>query len=245
MKNNLSRVVRSGFMALLIAASTGLVQAATQPLPPNSNAFGVGYDELAAGWMEWAFGIPVATNPLLDPTGAYGAIGQSGKVWYLSATFGTSATRTLTVPAGTALFLPIVVSLWMNAPELGDAPWSPAQEQVAYDYVRAEADTFASLDLVLEIDGRAVTGLQRFRAASTVGMCVLPEDNVFAVFGYEAGPHECVSDGYWALLPPLTAGTHTVRFGALAADGSLMGVDYNLTIRPRPEVKAVGMKPHP
>jgi hypothetical protein len=49
--------------------------------------------------------IPAANNHLLDTTGEDCAAAQSSNVWFLVGTFGSgSATRTCTVPTGTALF---------------------------------------------------------------------------------------------------------------------------------------------
>ncbi len=153
MKRRYSRISLSGGLALLLAAAAGLAQAGSGPLPPNSHAFGKGYDEHATGWLEWALAAPAPTNPILDTDGSYGAMGQSGKVWYLAGTSGGAATRSLTVPTGTALFFPIVNSFWVNTPELGDPPWSDAQEAYARAVLAVDVDT--SQNLVLEIDGKS------------------------------------------------------------------------------------------
>jgi hypothetical protein len=233
-------------LALLLATATGLAQAGSGPLPPNSHAFGKGYDEHATGWLEWAMAAPAPTNPILDPDGSYGAMGQSGKVWYLAGTSGGTASRSLTVPAGTALFFPIVNSYWVNLPELGDAPWSDAQEAFARAELAAVVDT--SQNLVLEIDGKSYAVTPEFRVPSTVGNCVLPVNNLFVYFGYPAvtaGPHECVSDGYWALLPPLSVGKHTIRFaGGFAKGGFALDVTYQITVKPRQKLGKSAMSPH-
>ena len=128
MRGKYSRIVWSGALALLLAAMTGLAQAGPKPLPPNSHAFGKGYAELTAEWVEWILAIPAAVNPLFDDDGEFAAEGQSGKVWFLVGNAGGVTTRTVTVPTGTALFFPIVNYLWVNTPEFGDPAWSPEQE---------------------------------------------------------------------------------------------------------------------
>jgi len=82
---------------------------------------------------------------------------------------------------------------------------------------------------------------------STVGNCVLPPDNIFVYFGFDviAGPHECVVDGYWALLPPLSVGKHTIRFaGELASSGTALDVTYHITVKPRQKLAKSAMSPH-
>ena len=82
---------------------------------------------------------------------------------------------------------------------------------------------------------------------STVGNCVLPADNLFVYFGYAviAGPHECVADGYWALLPPLSVGKHTIRFaGGFASSGFALDVTYHITVKPRQKLAKSAMSPH-
>jgi len=231
MKNN-SRTVLSALFALLLVVTSDLVRAGPNPLPPNSNAFGKGYAQLAADWLEWVVAIPAPSNPLLDVDGAFAAVGQSGKVWFLAGNVtGGSTTRTVTLPAGTALFFPIVNYFWVNTPEYGDDPWSPAQEAFARGVVAAQVDT--AYNVVMEIDGRPVPSISRLRVASAVGTCIVPDDNIFGI-PFAPVPHECVADGYWALLPPLSDGNHTIHFaGGIASQNFSLDVTYNITVRGR------------
>lgn len=231
MKGKYLRLISSGALALLFVLATGLAQAAPKPLPPNSTAYGKGYAALTADWLEWVLAIPAASNPLLDPDGAFAAVGQSGKVWFLVGTVGGPATRTVTVPAGTALFFPIVNYFWVNTPEYGDPPWSPAQEAFVRSFLAANIDT--AYGLILEIDGRTVPNVNSLRVSGEVGDCTIPDDNIFGV-PFDPVPHKCVADGYWALLPPLSAGNHTIHFaGGVAAVGFSLDVTYHITVRGR------------
>jgi hypothetical protein len=232
MKSRYTRIVFSGALALLLAVMTGLAEAGPNPLPPNSNAYGRGYAELTADWLEWVTSIPSAANPLFDPDGTYAAVGQSGTVWFLVGTTTSGAvTRTVTVPVGTALFFPIVNYFWVNTPEYGDPAWSPAQEADVRDFLAGVVDT--AHDVVLEIDGRPVPNINHLRVSGAVGACTLPDDNIFGV-PFAPGPHECVADGYWALVPPLSAGNHTIHFaGGIAATAFSLDVTYEITVRGR------------
>ena len=69
-------------------------------LPPQSHPHGKTYGEWAAAWWQWALSIPEAQNPVADATGEFAGLGQSGPVWFLAGTFGNSAERTVTIPAG-------------------------------------------------------------------------------------------------------------------------------------------------
>ena len=228
MKGTSTRLLISGFLALSLLMMTAVSQAAKKPLPPTADAYGLGYAELAADWMEWAMAIPAATNPILDPDGSYAALGQSGKVWFLAGTAGGPATRAITVPAGTALFFPVVNFFWVNTPEFGDDPWSPLQEAYARNVLAYYIDMTEAL--VLEIDGESIPNVySRLRFPSTVGMCVFPDDNYY---GANPGEHECVADGFWALVPPLSVGTHVIHFsGHITEAGFALDVTYNITVR--------------
>ena len=135
----------------VLTLSVSIAEAASKPLPPNSNAYGKNLSEWAAAWLQWAFAIP--GDPFYDPTGQYAAYGQStkDKVWFLAGTSGGSAERDITVPTGTALFFPIVNYWWVNTPETGDNPWSPVQEAYARGVAKDYVDTASGLSL--EIDG--------------------------------------------------------------------------------------------
>jgi len=231
MNRTCSTPTLSWMFALLFAVTTSLAQAAPNPLPSNSNAYGKGYADLSANWLEWVLAIPAGSNPLLDPDGAFAAVGQSGQVWFLVGTVGGPATRTVTVPAGTALFFPIVNYFWLNAPEYSDAPWSPDQERDVRNFLAASIDT--TYGLILEIDGRAVPNVDGLRLSGSVGECTLPNDNIFGI-PFDPVPHECVADGYWVLLPPLSVGNHTIHFtGGIASAGFSLDVTYQITVRGR------------
>jgi hypothetical protein len=231
MNRKASRFVLSSLVGLVFAVTTSLAQAAPGVLPPYANAFGKGYDELAADWIVWVSAIPASSNPLFDDDGSYGAIGQGGKVWFLVGTTGGSASRSITVPTGVAVFFPIVNQFWINTPEYGDPPWSDQAEADARALLAEIVNT--AENLVLEIDGKTYPNVYTLRAESPVVMCNLPPvDNIFGVI-LAPVPRECLADGYWALLPPLSVGEHTVRFagGFSYGDGFSLDVTYLVTVK--------------
>jgi len=55
------------------------------------------------------------------------------------------------------------------------------------------------------------------------------------IFGSDLvyNPYHCVADGYWVMLPPLSAGSHTIHFaGGFTSSGFSLDVTYNITVQP-------------
>ena len=52
-------------------------------LPSSSTAFGRTYGAWSAAWWQYVEAQPVASNPLVDPSGAGCRVGQSGPVFFL------------------------------------------------------------------------------------------------------------------------------------------------------------------
>ena len=99
------------------------------------------------------------------------------------------------------------------------------------EFLAATVDT--AQELVLEVDGRPVLNVYRLRVPGAVGARTLPDDNIVGV-PFDAVPHECVADGYWAQVPPLSAGDNTIRFaGGLASSGFSLDVTYEIIVRGR------------
>ncbi|WP_128377354.1 hypothetical protein [Streptomyces cavernae] len=189
-------------------------------VPPWSRYAGRTYGQWGAEWWRWALEIPGSVNPLTDPTGARCGIDQSGPVWFLAGTFGAgSASRTCTLPAGKALFSPIINGFYAERPGV-----------LTYKQLRQELRESIDLDNATyeaTLDGRRLRLSKAFRAASPPPpfRFTLPEDNIFEA-PEAAGPYEGVSDGYWVLLKPLRRGTHVLTF-----HGTAPGVDVSVRYR--------------
>ena len=99
-------------------------------LPPGASAFGHTYGEWTALYWQWVLAQPTPTNPQLDPTGAFAGVAQSGPVWFLAGTFGSSVERNITIPAGKAIFF--TVQPWIFGSGVGDcAPTKPCPPDFA------------------------------------------------------------------------------------------------------------------
>jgi hypothetical protein len=202
-------------------------------VPVNTNAYGNTYGEWSAEWWQWALSIPLAHSPIADTTGADCTQKQSGPVFYLAGTGGPPAvTRKCTVPAGKALFFPILNALW--GASVGDC--APTNSGVACnlaDLRKLAAGSMDSVTLKAVIDGESVENLRQQRVQSPALTITYPADNSAGVPAGSYTPN--VSDGYWLLLPPLPAGKHTIYFKGVITGGPFAGfvveVTYKLTVQ--------------
>jgi hypothetical protein len=192
-------------------------------LPPEAHAFGTTYQQLSVEWWQWALSIPASVNPLVDETGANCAVGQSGRVWFLAGSFGGEINRTCTIPAGRAVFFPVLNIVSLNIPAVETAA------QLQYD-IRGWRG--GAKQLYASIDGVPVQDLSAYSVASPAeGFIVTwPADNFFEL---TAGTRTlAASDGVYLLLAPLSTGTHQLRFGGVeqSAPGTCNGCDGTLDV---------------
>ena len=221
-----------------LAGST-LAQSTGNPgiLPPTSRPYGKTYGEWSAAHWKWVYSLPVDAHPLFD-TAACDA-GQSGRVWFLGGTFTLleqepgvvigNATRDCTVPPGTALFFPIIDAECATA--LGNGTTEEVLRACATDIV----DHVPIADLTCEIDGVPGQNLEIYRKQSpffTWGP--LPENNIAQGSSVElpAGTTSpSVSDGYFLMVAPLSAGTHTIHFaGSVVFIQEQDGFDFTFAL---------------
>ena len=213
-------------LALVSFVPTGAARAAGNVTPMGGT-----YDNWGARWWQWAYSIPAAVNPLFDETGAQCGQAQSGPVWYLAGVANVSGTavRNCAVPAGTALFFPVI-----NAE---DDRLCPANSN-SLQQLRAVAAAFtaSATDMHAEVDGAPIAGIEQNHATaarSPVFQVNFPSDNVFSGCGVARHGRYApfVDDGYYVMIPPLSAGPHTVHFhGSLPAQNFTLDITYHLTI---------------
>ena len=233
MKSKIQPIVRRA--TCLVAVTTccllvGVLQtlAARNPnpgvLPAHSNPHGMSYGDWGAAWWTWALGIPKDQNPLFDTTGEFCHVGQEGPVWFLAGTFGGDATRTCTVPAGKALFFPILNNVYW-APEDLDFIKDELAPLLGWDLTGLTDDEILRLGvnwatdhataLSATIDGVPIVDPWQYRADSSPFTLVLSD--VIEDWGYPPGPRSpSVADGYWIMLRPLPPGQHTINFTSAA-----------------------------
>jgi hypothetical protein len=207
-----------------ILTSLLVVPVAAAQTPQQPRPHGQSYPAWAADWWTWALSQPVETNPVLDTTGEQCAVGQNGRVWFLAGSFSSDpVTRQCSVRAGTGLLIPVINEFYCA---LASDPEEQQTEAYARSQVADVEDTASGLSLT--VDGRPVSRLTY--EESEVFSVVLPADNIFGLpEGTLLDP--CVDAGYYALVPPLSVGEHTLRiegtFGTFTVD-----VTYHITVTP-------------
>jgi hypothetical protein len=216
------------------------VVAATTLIPATTASAQGRYGDLTARWWEWVLAQPAVdvggtnTNPVLDSTGEFAAVGQEdgigpgSKYFFLTGTFGETFTRTVTVPQGKILFFPIFNIETDNA---ADPPTSFTVPELR-TLAAASIDGAIVERLVAELDDEAV---EIFRTTSPAFNYTVPEENsLYDYFGlvgpqFEGTIGPAVGDGYWAVIPPLAPGDYVLEIES-AAPGFTIDVTYNLTI---------------
>jgi len=212
-----------GLVVLFLGASEAR---ASDPVivPPDRSFHGSTYSEWAAEWWKWAYGAPADSNPVLDATGEFADVGQSGAVWFLAGSFGETLTRTVTVPSDKVLFFPILNWVWMG-------PWTLRDGRY---FVESHLDAVLDVgDFSCEIDGVSVSDLESYRTSTARGdeyFIRLPRNNLFGAPAGLEGP--TVDAGIYLMLRPLPAGEHTIHI--FASDDATFTVDvtYDLTVEP-------------
>jgi len=197
------------------------------------------YGEWNARWWQWFFSVPASKNPALLTTEAVDcSVGQSGNDWFLAGRFNGlgRSTHRCTVPVGKALVIPLINSWQDNV---------CVKPPLSVDQLRANAANAVTptKDLHASIDGQPLTNLESHRAVSPVFSYTLPPppDNViFKVFGVRI-PGDCgttnstvtpaVADGFYIIVPPLSAGSHRINFGGSAGSPlTTLDMTYHLTV---------------
>ena len=125
---------------------------------PHATVLGQSIVEWTEDWWTWALQAPLATNPLLDPSGADANVDNDEAVHFIAGTFEGTVKRTFDVPEGKPLLIP-VVNFVANKFDV-DAPTDVEQQKAEIDNT-LEAD-IASVDansLFAEIDGVRIDNL--------------------------------------------------------------------------------------
>ena len=209
-------------VGLMVAVNPAAHAASGDPnpgvLPIHSNAFGNSYGEWSARWWQWVLSIPAGTGHCTE--------GQTGKVWFGAGSFGVTGDDVCTIPAGKAVFLPLLNALFGAA--VFDCeptnPGVPCRESVLREGAAASMD---SVEIEAEIDGVSLRNLTVYRMQSPLFSVTLPEGNIVGVPSGTYFPQ--VSDGYWLMVAPLSAGVHTVHVKGRVTGGVFEGFEAEAT----------------
>jgi hypothetical protein len=197
--------------------------------PLDSKPYGLTYADWTVKWWQWELSISKDNSPANDDTGKNCAQKQEDpNVWFLLGTPGGSATRKCLIPAGKAILFPIlnVECSYVEFPTL-------KTESQLRACAKADQDKVRSLEAT--VDGVKLQNLEKYRVQSPLFSIRLPENNVL---GLSSGNTQVVSDGFWIMLKPLSAGNHEIHFsgslGEITTTSPLnfaTEVLYHLTVR--------------
>jgi hypothetical protein len=206
----------AGLLLLAVAASSSFGQV----LPPNSQPYGVSYQEWAARFWQRLLSLPVDAASYSAPL----SDGQSGQVWLLASPLGSppSATLNFSIPAGKAMLLS-PLTYWV------DNANCPSFTDFTVDELRAQASAVWSLvsETSCTIDGVTVPELTNpqdspYLFDSTVFSYTLPDHDTYPTVlfgatcianGTTIGP--AVAEGEFLMIQPLPVGQHIIHTTAV------------------------------
>jgi hypothetical protein len=204
-------------------------------IPPQARAYGLTYGEWEAQWWRWAYSFPLAQFPPLQSGEFDCSAGQAGSVWFLAGTAGQGpVTRSCSIPAGKALFIPIIT--YLNDYPCPDPNFQPPPGQSLEQFLTEGAA--AIIDLVTQlqvvVDGQPLNDLFTYRTTSRL-FTFTADPSLVAFDSCVTGtPQYGVTDGYAIMLSPLRSGPHTIFIhGVIDFGGGStfeVQVTYNLTI---------------
>jgi hypothetical protein len=220
-------ILALAFASLVLTAgvaSAAPPDANKQQGPPSTANIGAPSPELTAQWWQ-------SFMPLNEGSSALDRcdVGTADIV-FLAGTAGGSETRSCTISSKQSILVPIINVECSTVEGNGKTPAELTS------CARAFGDRFTSLHF--KVDGKPVVPTKRFRVTSGAFTFTMAKNNPFG-----AGPPEgstvelpattlSVSDGYWALIPPLPVGTHTITFGGKYPPGKFTtAATYTLTVR--------------
>lgn len=227
----MSHSTNARFVHLLAAVTVlplALMGVANSPPPAQAAPPIPSPERLTADWWQWVLGISVSKNPAFDPTGDNALADQpyanQGLIFLCGSFESDNVHRTITVPAGTAFFLPVVNT--QNDKTFYDRP-------VSVPRMRADsaADMDGTHDRFAVLNG---VPLPVERLVSPVFPYKLPkQDNIAQYFGLDVSGTvaPAVADGYWSSIPPLSRGQYELSFGGTFASGFAFTINYTIVVQ--------------
>jgi hypothetical protein len=207
------------FFLFALTASLAPVKGSTSvnifPPPPNSDPYGLTYEQHVQNFYEWLISVPSDENPSNDPTGQNCAKGQentNSSVFYLVGGGGGKFDKTCKVPAGKAIFIPVI------SVEVSDKEVPNASVDDLHKLAKKDQDSVTSLSLTIGEKAYTFDDLKKYRVHTGVFEVVFPEN---AIFGASPGPSKAVADGYHVITEKLPVGTYTINYkGSLICPGT-------------------------
>lgn len=184
--------------ALLTSSAAGSLGTAGVVVPPGKTLAGASYARWLDRWETWALATPTPTNPLAKAKSCKASPQPFDKVWLLSTLGGGKITIACTIPAGRALFVPLVVNTLVEDAKLDTFAKLRAQARTVFTDTKA---------LRVTIDGIPVASPTSYRATTRDLTLDVPADNIL---GVPAGKVKAMGAGYALLVTGLAPGKHTI-----------------------------------
>ncbi len=201
-------------------------------VPGQARILGKSMAAWSAEHWKWIYSLPVDAHPLFD-TADFAESQPFEHVWFLGGTYSATpdadgnlvavANRSVTVPAGTLLFFPIVN---VEASVLEGNGTTEEELRATAQWLQDHAQ-----DLTCTVDGKAVPNLNGRRVQSplfTIGP--VPDNNVFEATGVpapEGTTTDSVADGVFVMVLPVTPGKHTIHYsGSIVFTEAEDGFDF-------------------
>jgi hypothetical protein len=201
----------------LLAVPLTIASAAPPPrglLPANAHPLGYSIDELALSYMHWIIDSPV--QPV-----ECSASDLSPRIWFLPEVTSEGGVPNVecAVPPGT--FLVVVPAFW----ECSSLEPEPFHATTEAELIACVDSGFGFIDTVaITIDGRTSTNLDQYALRTPV--MDVPPDNIFG-----SDPGISMTEGYFAVMSPLSAGTHHARIDATYPAFDFEAItDYTITV---------------
>ena len=207
-------------LALVVSAfsSTAFVKAdSVNPgvYSKDSAPYGVPYGEWLAKWWNWTVSIPTAQHPRDDYTPEKCQVNQQGPVWFLADQLGGREERTCTIPAGKAIFIPLLV---------GECEYSTSEIKSDDDLRRCASAGNEYGVIEATVDGVKLKNLEQYRTQSGFFNITIAEGNI-----YESPPgtFRGFADGFFVFLEPLPPGKHDVNLKVSVLNPIEPSYNYN------------------
>jgi hypothetical protein len=143
------------------------------------------------------------------------ALNQEGPVWFLADQLGGREERTCTIPAGKAIFVPLLV---------GVCDYSLPDVKSDEDLRRCamEGNEYGVIEAT--VDGVKLKSLEKYRTQSGFFNMTIPEDNIY---NSRAGTFRALTDGFFVFLEPLPHGKHDVHLKVSVLNPIEQQYNYN------------------
>jgi hypothetical protein len=202
--------------------------------PPGSKPYGVPYDKHIENYWKWALSIPSINNPINDATGEKCAVGQlntNSSVFYLTFNNGGFSKRTCEVPAGKALFIPVMQV------ELSEKDTPGASIEDLKQTAKTDQDSVNSLYLKIGDKEYNFDDLRPYRTDTNAFDVDYADNGIFGIV--EGGPTKAVADGYYVITEPLTKGNYPIHYKSslscldpgCAEPNFAQDINYNITAK--------------